>query len=292
MSILDGKALAEEIREELRQEIADLTEQGFQPGLATIHMGTDPASESYIEMKQRDVDELGMYGEDVKIDPEEPQSTLITEIERLNQDEAIHGIIIQDDYPDHVDWLGSITHIDPRKDVDGLHPSNVGRLVAGNPRFVPATPLGIQRLLRHEGVEIEGADVVILNRSMIVGKPLSNLLLQKREGGNATVTVCHSRTQNLKQKTRNADILVVAVDIPEFIDASFVTPGTVVVDVGIGRVEADTEKGYELKGDVDFESVESIAEAITPVPGGVGPMTRVMLHYNTVKAAKLEAEAA
>lgn len=288
MHILDGEALAETIRSDLKDEIAELADQGTQPGLATIHMGSDPAAESYVEMKQRDVRELGMHGEHVDIDPEEPESKLLEEIERLNQDPRIHGIIVQDDYPDHVDWMGAISHIDPLKDVDGLHPINVGRLVTGNPRFVPATPLGIQRLLEHEGIGIEGADVVIVNRSLIVGKPLANLLIQKADGGNATVTVCHSRTEALKEKTRQADILVVAVDIPEFVDKSFVSPGTAVVDVGIGRVEADNEKGYELTGDVDFESVKSVAGSIAPVPGGVGPMTRVMLHYNTVKAAKLQ----
>lgn len=288
MAILDGKGLAETIRSELKNEIAELRDQGVQPGLATIHMGSDPAAESYIEMKQRDVNELGMYGEHVDIDPDEPESKLLEEIERLNQDPQIHGIIVQDDYPDHVDWMGAISHIDPSKDVDGLHPTNVGRLVAGNPRFVPATPLGIQRLLGHARIEIEGADVVIVNRSMIVGKPLANLLIQKADGGNATVTVCHSRTEDLKEKTRQADILVVAVDHPELIDASFVSPGTAVVDVGIARVEADNEKGYELTGDVDFDSVEPVAGAVTPVPGGVGPMTRVMLHHNTVRAAKLQ----
>lgn len=290
MGILDGLSRAESIREDLRAEIAHLTEQGIQPGLATIHMGSDPAAASYVAMKQRDVKELGMHGEDVDIDPTEPESTLLDEIDRLNRDPAIHGIIVQDDHPEHVDWMRAISHIDPLKDVDGLHPENVGRLVSGDPRFVPATPLGIQRLLEHEGIDIEGSDVVIVNRSMIVGKPLANLLMQKLDGGNATVTVCHSRTENLEEKTKRADILVVAVDIPEFVDETFVTSGTVVVDVGIGRVEADNEKGYELTGDVDFQGVEPIAGAIAPVPGGVGPMTRVMLHHNTVKAAKLQRE--
>ena len=289
MGILDGRGLAETIRSELKDEITELTQQGIQPGLATIHMGSDPAAESYVEMKQRDVQELGMHGEHVDIDPTEPESTLIEEIKRLNEDPQIHGIIIQDDYPEHVDWMGAIARIDPLKDVDGLHPENVGRLVTGNPRFVPATPLGIQQLLEHEGVEIEGSDAVIVNRSMIVGKPLANLLVQKADRGNATVTVCHSRTDDLREKTRRADILVVGVDIPEFVDESYVSPGTAVVDVGIGRVDADNEKGYELTGDVDFESVEPVAGSIAPVPGGVGPMTRVMLHHNTVKAAKLQA---
>lgn len=288
MSDLDGEQLAGQIRAELKEEISELTAQGTQPGLATIHMGTDPAAQSYISMKQRDVRELGMHGVHVDIDPDEPESRLLEEIDRLNQNPSIHGIIVQDDYPDHVDWMGAIARIDPLKDVDGLHPENMGRLVTGNPRFVPATPLGIQRLLLAEGTDLEGADVVIVNRSLIVGKPLAQLFQQKGEGGNATVTVCHSRTSDLAEKTKRADILVVAVDIPEFVDDSYVDEGTVVVDVGISRVDAENEKGYELVGDVDYESVKPVAKAITPVPGGVGPMTRVMLHHNTVKAAKMQ----
>lgn len=286
--ILDGEALAEELRKGLRESVKNLADVGARPGLATVHMGDDPAAESYIKMKQRDCEELGINGTHVDIDSNAPAEELYDVLAELNEDPDIHGILVQDDVPEHIDWLEAVSHIDPLKDVDGLHPNNVGRLVAGNSRFVPCTPLGIQKLLTEENIEIESADVVIVNRSMIVGKPLSNLLIQKTDGGNATVTLCHSRTRNLAEKTRQADILVVAVDNPEFIDGSMVSEGTTVVDVGIGRIDADNEKGYELVGDVDFESVEPKADYIAPVPGGVGPLTRVMLHSNTIKAAKLQ----
>ncbi|PSQ06616.1 bifunctional 5,10-methylene-tetrahydrofolate dehydrogenase/5,10-methylene-tetrahydrofolate cyclohydrolase [Halobacteriales archaeon QS_4_69_31] len=286
--ILDGEALAEELRKGLRESVKNLADVGARPGLATVHMGDDPAAESYIKMKQRDCEELGINGTHVDIDSNAPAEELYDVLAELNEDPDIHGILVQDDVPEHIDWLEAVSHIDPLKDVDGLHPNNVGRLVAGNSRFVPCTPLGIQKLLTEENIEIESADVVIVNRSMIVGKPLSNLLIQKTDGGNATVTLCHSRTRNLAEKTRQADILVVAVDNPEFIDGSMVSEGTTVVDVGIGRIDADNEKGYELVGDVDFESVEPKADYIAPVPGGVGPLTRVILHNNTIKAAKLQ----
>ena len=286
--ILDGEALAEELRKGLRESVKNLADVGARPGLATVHMGDDPAAESYIKMKQRDCEELGINGTHVDIDSNAPAEELYDVLAELNEDPDIHGILVQDDVPEHIDWLEAVSHIDPLKDVDGLHPNNVGRLVAGNSRFVPCTPLGIQKLLTEENIEIESADVVIVNRSMIVGKPLSNLLIQKTDGGNATVTLCHSRTRNLAEKTRQADILVVAVDNPEFIDGSMVSEGTTVVDVGIGRIDADNEKGYELVGDVDFESVEPKADYIAPVPGGVGPLTRVMLHNNTIKATKLQ----
>lgn len=289
MPVLDGKALADKMRDNLRDAIEHLADGGARPGLATVHMGDDPAAESYIKMKQRDCEELGINGTHVNIDSDAPAEDLYETLDELNADSDVHGILIQDDVPDHIDWLEAVSHIDPLKDVDGLHPENVGRLIAGNPRFVPCTPLGVQKLLDHEGIQIEGSDVVIVNRSMVVGKPLTNLLMQKADGGNATVTVCHSRTEDLAEKTRQADILVVAVDSPEFIDASMVSEGTTVVDVGIGRVDADNEKGYKLMGDVDFESVEPKADYIAPVPGGVGPMTRVMLHHNTVKATRLQA---
>jgi len=286
--ILDGEVLAEELRKGLRESVKNLADVGARPSLATVHMGDDPAAESYIKMKQRDCEELGINGTHVDIDSNASAEELYDVLAELNEDPDIHGILVQDDVPEHIDWLEAVSHIDPLKDVDGLHPNNVGRLVAGNSRFVPCTPLGIQKLLTEENIEIESADVVIVNRSMIVGKPLSNLLIQKTDGGNATVTLCHSRTRNLAEKTRQADILVVAVDNPEFIDGSMVSEGTTVVDVGIGRIDADNEKGYELVGDVDFESVEPKADYIAPVPGGVGPLTRVMLHNNTIKAAKLQ----
>mgnify|MGYP000645748970 CR=1 FL=1 len=289
-TILDGEALAADLRTDLRDSVERLAAAGVRPGLATVHMGDDGAAESYVELKQRDCAQLGIDGTHVDLDPAAPASTLYDTIADLNADPAVHGILIQDDVPEHVDWRAAIRQIDPEKDVDGVHPENVGRLVAGDPRFVPCTPLGIQRLLAEYDVQTAGADVVVVNRSMIVGKPLAALLTQRGAGGDATVTVCHSRTEALAAKTRDADILVVAVDSPGFLDGSMVSEGTTVVDVGIGRVPADTERGYELVGDVDAESVRPKADYFAPVPGGVGPMTRAMLLANTVEAAKIQAE--
>jgi methylenetetrahydrofolate dehydrogenase (NADP+)/methenyltetrahydrofolate cyclohydrolase len=286
--LLDGKALAERIRADLRENIQALSDAGARPGLATIHMGDDPAAETYIQMKQNDCEELGINGKHVDVDSDAPESRLHEVIEELNDDDSVHGILVQQDSPDHVDWENAIERLDPMKDVDGLHPENIGLLVAGRPRFVSCTPLGIQTLLLDADVEITGSDVVVVNRSPIVGKPLANLLMQDDDDANATVTVCHSRTKDLATKTRNADILVAAVDQPNFIDESMVGEDATVIDVGINRIDADTEKGYEIVGDVDHDSVEPKVSHITPVPGGVGPMTRVMLHYNTVQAAQIQ----
>lgn len=253
-------------------------------------MGDDPASQTYVNMKQRDCEEVGIESVHVDVEGDAPPSALYETIGNLNEDPAVHGYIVQAPVPDHVDYREVIRRVDPAKDVDGFHPENVGRLVAGDARFRPCTPHGVQKLLESADVDIEGKDVTIVGRSDIVGKPLANLLIQKAEDGNATVTVCHSRTDDLGEKTRNADIVVAAVGVPELIDGSMISEDTVVIDVGVNRVEADTEKGYELVGDVDFESTEERASAITPVPGGVGPMTRAMLLYNTVKAASLQEE--
>jgi methylenetetrahydrofolate dehydrogenase (NADP+)/methenyltetrahydrofolate cyclohydrolase len=251
-------------------------------------MSDDPASETYVSMKQRDCEEVGIESVHVEIDPDAPAEELYGTVEDLNVDADVHGILVQMPVPDHVDDRRVLRAIDPVKDVDGFHPENVGRLVAGNDRYRPCTPHGVQKLLDAYDVETEGADAVIVGRSDIVGKPLANLLLQKRDDGNATVTVCHSRTDDLAAKTRGADILVAAAGRPEFVGAEMVGEGTAVVDVGVNRVDVDTEKGYELVGDVDYEAVEPKADYITPVPGGVGPMTRAMLLYNTVKAAGIQ----
>ena len=287
---IDGNAVAARIREGLIDRIETLESHGVTPGLATVLMSDDPASETYVSMKQRDCEEVGIDGIDVEIDPDAPAEELHSTVESLNGDPAVHGILVQMPVPDHVDSRSILRSIDPMKDVDGFHPENVGRLVAGYPRFRPCTPHGVQKLLAAYDVETEGADVVVVGRSNIVGKPLANLLLQKAPDGNATVTVCHSRTENLAEKTRSADILVAAVGVPEFIDGSMIADGATVIDVGVNRVDADTEKGYELVGDVDYESAAERAGAITPVPGGVGPMTRAMLLYNTVKAAGMQNE--
>lgn len=285
---LDGEALAARLREDLRDSVARLAEAGTRPGLATVHAGDEPAAESYVRMKQRDCEQVGIEGTHVDIDPGAPASELHGVLADLNDDPDVHGVLVQDDVPDQVDWMDAVRRIDPEKDVDGLHPDNVGRLVAGDPRFVPCTPLGVRRLLAEYDIELAGADVVVVNRSMIVGKPLAALLGDR--GADATVTVCHSRTDDLASKTRDADILVVAVDSPEFLDGSMVTEGTTVVDVGIGREPADNERGYRLVGDVDPETVEPTADYFAPVPGGVGPMTRVMLLRNTVEAARRRAD--
>ncbi|QSG06872.1 bifunctional methylenetetrahydrofolate dehydrogenase/methenyltetrahydrofolate cyclohydrolase FolD [Halapricum desulfuricans] len=283
--VIDGNAVAQRIRNELRDSIETLEAEGRTPTLATVLMSDDPASETYVSMKQDDCEEVGIEAIDVEIDPDAPAEELFETIERLNGDDAVDGILVQMPVPDHVDKRAVLRAIDPVKDVDGFHPENVGRLVAGEPRYKPCTPHGIQKLLADADVDPEGKDAVVVGRSDIVGKPMANLLLQKTEGGNATVTVCHSRTDDLAAKTRQADILVAAAGVPEMIDGSMLSDGVVVIDVGINRVEADTEKGYELVGDVEFDSAEEKASAITPVPGGVGPMTRAMLLYNTVKAA-------
>ena len=288
--IIDGDAVAQEIRDGLGDAIETLGDAGVQPSLATVLMSDDPASETYVSMKQRDCEEVGIDAIDVDIDPEAPAEELYDTVDDLNADESVHGILVQMPVPDHVDDRDVLERIDPQKDVDGFHPTNVGRLVAGDARYKPCTPHGIQMLLDSAGVDTEGKDAVVVGRSNIVGKPMSNLLLQKADGGNATVTVCHSRTEDTAEKTRNADIVIAAAGVPELIDGDMIGEGATVVDVGVNRVDADNEKGYELVGDVDFDSAKEKAGAITPVPGGVGPMTRAMLLYNTVKAASLQTD--
>jgi len=287
--IIDGEAVAAGIRSGVADCVDALAAAGVEPGLATVLMSEDPASETYVSMKQRDCEEVGIASRHVDVDPDAPAADLYDRIDALNADDAIHGLLVQLPLPDHVDRREVLARIDPRKDVDGFHPENVGRLVAGEPRFKPCTPHGIQRLLAAYDVETEGADAVVVGRSEIVGKPMANLLLAKAPTGNATVTVCHSRTDDLAAKTRAADVLIAAAGVPRMIDGSMLAPGATVIDVGINRVDADTEKGYELVGDVDFESARGTAGAITPVPGGVGPMTRAMLLYNTVAAAGRQA---
>jgi methylenetetrahydrofolate dehydrogenase (NADP+)/methenyltetrahydrofolate cyclohydrolase len=284
-NVLDGNALSDRIRGDLADSIETLAEAGVTPGLATVLMSTDPASETYVSMKQRACEEIGIDGIHRELDSDAPAVELFQTVEELNDDPGVHGILVQMPVPDHVDERRVLRSIDPAKDVDGFHPENVGRLVAGNARFKPATPHGIQQLLAAAGVDTEGKDAVIVGRSDIVGKPMANLLIQKEPGGNATTTICHSRTKDLAEKTRGADILIAAAGVPEMIDGSMVGDGAAVIDVGVNRVDADNEKGYELVGDVAFASVEEKADVITPVPGGVGPMTITMLLYNTVMAA-------
>ncbi|WP_424018481.1 bifunctional methylenetetrahydrofolate dehydrogenase/methenyltetrahydrofolate cyclohydrolase [Halorientalis pallida] len=286
--IIDGNAVAQAVRDGLGDAIDTLADAGTTPTLATVLMSDDPASETYVSMKQDDCEEVGIEARDVEIDPDAPAEELFDTIDELNDDPDVNGILVQMPVPDHVDDREVLRRIDPLKDVDGFHPENVGRLVAGNARYKPCTPHGIQKLLADAGVETEGADAVVVGRSDIVGKPMANLLLQKTEGGNATVTVCHSRTEDLAARTRRADIVIAAAGVPEMIDGDMLGEGATVIDVGINRVDADNDKGYELVGDVDYESAKEVAGAITPVPGGVGPMTRAMLLWNTVKAASLQ----
>ena len=285
---IDGEAVAADIRDSLAGSIDRLKAEGVEPGLATVLMSDDPASETYVSMKQRDCEAVGINGIHVEIDTDAPPAELYDTVEDLNDDPGVHGILVQMPLVDDIDSRRVLRSIDPMKDVDGFHPENVGRLVAGNDRYRPCTPHGIQKLLEAYDIETEGADAVVIGRSNIVGKPLANLLLRKADDGNATVTVCHSRTDDLAEKTRNADIVVAAVGLPELVDAGMVREGATVIDVGVNRVDADTQKGYELVGDVAYEGVAEVAGAITPVPGGVGPMTRAMLLYNTVKAAGLQ----
>jgi len=284
-TVLDGNAIGDRIRDDLGRCIDTLDDAGVTPGLATVLMSEDPASETYVSMKQRACEEIGIKGIHEEIDPDSPADELFAAVDRLNDDTDVHGILVQMPVPDHVDTRAVLRAVTPEKDVDGFQPENVGRLVAGHARYKPATPHGVQRLLAAADVETEGADAVIVGRSDIVGKPMANLLIQKDEGGNATTTVCHSRTQDLAEKTRGADILIAAAGVPEMIDGSMLSEGVAVIDVGVNRVDADNDKGYELVGDVEFESAKAKASVITPVPGGVGPMTITMLLYNTVKAA-------
>ncbi|WP_135305663.1 bifunctional methylenetetrahydrofolate dehydrogenase/methenyltetrahydrofolate cyclohydrolase [Haloarcula amylovorans] len=287
-TIIDGNEIADQVRAEVSAYTNTLAESDVRPGLATVLMSDDGASETYVSMKQQACEETGINGFHHEIDPDEPAEVLFERIDELNADPTVHGILVQLPVPDHVDKREVLQRIDSKKDVDGFHPENVGRLVAGNARFKPCTPHGVQKILAAEGIGTEGKDAVVVGRSDIVGKPMVNLLVQYGEGGNATTTVCHSRTQNLAEKTRNADIVIAAAGVPEMIDGDMIQEGATVIDVGINRVDADNNKGYELVGDVDFESCREKAGAITPVPGGVGPLTIAMLLYNTVKAASLQ----
>ena len=282
--IIDGEAVASEVRDGVAECVDTLDEAGVQPGLATVLMSDDDASETYVSMKQQDCEEVGIAAHDIEIDADAPAEELYDTVDDLNADDAIDGILVQMPVPDHVDDREVLRRTRPAKDVDGFHPENVGRLVAGDARFKPCTPHGVQKLLEAYDIETEGADAVVVGRSDIVGKPMANLLIQKAPFGNATTTVCHSRTRDLDAKLGNADIVVAAIGVPEFVDGSMLKEGATVIDVGVNRVETDSGDS-ELVGDVEFESAQEAAGAITPVPGGVGPMTRAMLLYNTVKAA-------
>jgi methylenetetrahydrofolate dehydrogenase (NADP+)/methenyltetrahydrofolate cyclohydrolase len=287
--ILDGVALGRAIRQEVGQDVARLAAAGIKPGLAVVLVGEDPASQVYVRSKGKACEEAGMHSVTIRLPAETSQDDLLATIDRLNADPAIHGMLVQLPLPKHMHSELVLRRIDPRKDVDGFHPENVGKLVSGDPTaFRPATPYGVQQMLIRSGIETKGAHAVIVGRSNIVGKPMANLLIQQGPGGDATVTVCHSRTRDLPSITRQADILIAAIGKAEFVTADMVRPGAVVIDVGINRVDdATKEKGYRLCGDVAYGPVAAIASAITPVPGGVGPMTIAMLLKNTLQAAEL-----
>ncbi len=284
--ILDGAAIAREIRGEVAAAVAALPAGTARPGLAVVLVGEDPASQVYVRSKGKACHEAGMHSETILLPPDTSQADLLATLDRLNADPAIHGILVQLPLPRHLDTQAVLRRVDPAKDVDGFHPVNVGKVVLGDPTgFKPATPCGVQQMLIRSGIETRGAHAVVVGRSTIVGRPMAALLLQDGPGGNATVTVCHSRSRDLPAITRTADLLIVAIGKPEFVTADMVRPGAVVVDVGINRVDDATRpRGYRLAGDVAFEPVSAVAAAITPVPGGVGPMTIAMLLRNTLQA--------
>jgi methylenetetrahydrofolate dehydrogenase (NADP+)/methenyltetrahydrofolate cyclohydrolase len=288
--LINGNEIAQQIREELKQETAQLKDKyNLVPGLVTILVGENPASVSYVTAKQKTSKELGFYS----IQDNQPatisEEELLKLIDRYNRDPKIHGILVQLPLPKHINETRVLYAIDPRKDVDGFHPVNVGKLMIGEADYLPCTPAGIQQLLIRSGAKIEGAEVVVVGRSNIVGKPIANILLQKQKGANATVTICHTGTKDMAFHTKRADILIVAAGKPKAVTSDMVKEGAVVIDVGVNRIGMTPEGKAKLCGDVDFDGVKEKASAITPVPGGVGPMTITMLMMNTVKAAKVAA---
>ena len=282
-TLIKGSEISKQIKEELKQEVARLKEKhNLTPGLATILVGEDEASKVYVGQKEKTCKELGIHSERINLPGDTTEAKLLALVEKLNKDSKIHGILVQLPLPKHINETNVLYAIDPKKDVDGFHPVNVGKLMLGEPDFIPCTPHGIQELLIRSGVKTDGAEAVVVGRSNIVGKPIANMLLQKKKGANATVTICHTGTKDIASHTRRADILIVAAGKPKTITADMVKEGVVVIDVGVNRLETG------LVGDVDFETVKEKAKAITPVPGGVGPMTIAMLMLNTVQAAKIQ----
>jgi methylenetetrahydrofolate dehydrogenase (NADP+) / methenyltetrahydrofolate cyclohydrolase len=291
-NLIDGRAIAEKVYLDLRREITLLKSKGIVPGLAVVLVGDNPASRAYVRSKDKMSRELGIYSVKLELPATTTHEELLARVQELNRDPKIHGILVQSPPPKQIDEAAIVRAIDPAKDIDGFHPVNIAKLALADPTgFVPCTPLGIQRLLVESGINVSGAHIVILGRSMIVGKPLALLFLQKGAGADATVTVAHSRTRDLESVTRSADILIAAIGRAGFVRADHVRNGAVIIDVGINRVEdAASERGYRLAGDVAFDEVSKKASAITPVPGGVGPMTIAMLMSNTVKACRSQSE--
>jgi methylenetetrahydrofolate dehydrogenase (NADP+)/methenyltetrahydrofolate cyclohydrolase len=286
--LIKGADIAREIREELKTEVQHLRETyGTVPGLVTVLVGNNPASESYVRAKQQAAHELGFYSVQESLPDSIGEEQLLALIEQNNKDERIHGILVQLPLPRHINETRVLYAIDPQKDVDAFHPVNVGKLVIGQADYLPCTPAGIQELIVRSGVETAGAEVVVIGRSNIVGKPIANMMLQKAKGANATVTVCHTRTKDMAAHARRADILIVAAGTPEYVKGAMIKPGAVVIDVGVNEVGRTPEGKRILKGDVAFDEAVQVAGAITPVPGGVGPMTITMLMKNTVRACKV-----
>jgi len=287
-NLIDGRAIAEKVYVDLRMQMAELKSKGVTPGLAVVLVGDNPASRTYVRSKDKMSRQLGLHSVKLELPASTTQSELLSRVDELNRDSKVHGILVQSPPPKQINEAAIVRALDPRKDVDGFHPLNVAKLAMGDPTgFVPCTPLGVQRLLIESKIDIAGAHVVVLGRSMIVGKPVALLLMQKAKGGDATVTVAHSRSKNLKEITRSADILIAAIGRAHFVKAEHVREDAVVIDVGINRVDDKSNaRGYRLVGDVAFDEVAPKASAITPVPGGVGPMTIAMLMSNTVKAAR------
>jgi methylenetetrahydrofolate dehydrogenase (NADP+)/methenyltetrahydrofolate cyclohydrolase len=289
--IIDGKAISEAIRSELKERVVALSAKGVTPGLGVILVGDNPASRSYVTAKERACESIGIYSDDNRLPENTSEADLLMKITQMNEDTRIHGILVQLPLPKHIDESTVLLAIDPAKDVDGFHPMNVGKMMIGEETFFPCTPHGVVQMLMRSGIETAGKHVVVVGRSNIVGKPVANMLLQKKEGANATVTLCHTGTTDLPSFTRQADILIAASGWPNTVTTDMVKPGAVVIDVGVNRVEdASKKSGYRLVGDVDFNGISEVASHITPVPGGVGPMTITMLLYNTVLSAETEFE--
>ena len=283
--VLSGKEVAKDVYANLQTKVEEVKSNGTVPGLAAILVGEDPASQVYVRSKTRRFNKLGLHSETIHFPADIEEADLLAEIRRLNSDPLFHGILVQLPLPRELDSDKILYEVSPEKDVDGFHPVNLGRLAAGSPRFIPCTPKGILRILQYNEVATEGRHVVVVGRSTIVGRPMSLLLSLKTPTGNATTTICHSRTPDIGSFTRQADIVIAAVGVAQMITGDMIQPGAAIIDVGINRVADDSEKGYRLVGDVDFDSVQGIAGAVTPVPGGVGPMTIAMLVENTVEAA-------
>jgi methylenetetrahydrofolate dehydrogenase (NADP+)/methenyltetrahydrofolate cyclohydrolase len=286
--LIDGKTISKNVQETLKREIAELTKQNITPGLAVVLIGDNPASQIYVGRKEKACANVGIYSQTIRRDKDISQNELLQIINELNKNPRFHGVLVQLPLPDHINETAILESVNPVKDVDCFHPFNVGKLVSGKPYVLPCTPAGIMELLRASDISVSGKHAVVLGRSNIVGKPMANLLMQKNDQANATVSIAHSRTKDIPSLTRQADILIAAIGQAHFVTASMVKDGVVVIDVGMNRIPADNEKGYKLVGDVHFDEVFPKVSKITPVPGGVGPMTIAMLLKNTVEVAKYQ----